>query len=100
MPASTTGAGVSKSGSPISRWIMLGRATELERQGRSIIHLEIRFADFQVDDAAALAFQFGSTAQHFKCSFTVHFLHPLGDPAFRVYLHSVDSLTYKNDHRV
>ena len=54
--------------------------------------IEVRLADFQMDDAAALTFQLRGTAQHFKCGLAAYSLHPFCDPVFRIYPQSVDSL--------
>ena len=57
--------------------------------------IEVRFADFQVNDAAALPLQFRRTAEHLEGGFASHGLHPFGYPALDIQLQSADSLANK-----
>src|SRR5262245_52418847 len=59
--------------------------------------VEVGFTDFQVNDSATLTLQFVSSAQHLECALASDSLHSLRDPAFRVQLHSVNSLSKEND---
>src|SRR6476660_9845000 len=55
--------------------------------------IEIRLADFEMNNTPALPFQFIGTPQHLECAFAMNTLHPLCDPAFRFQLHSGNSLS-------
>ena len=57
--------------------------------------VEVRFADFQMNDAAALPLQFRRAAQDFEGGLATYGLDPLRNPAFRIQLQSVDSLIKK-----
>ena len=57
--------------------------------------IEVRFPDFQMDDAATLPLQFRRSAEHFESGFASYRLHPLRYPAFDIQLQSVDSLANK-----
>src|SRR5271156_3661246 len=41
--------------------------------------IEIRFTDFQVNDASPLAFEIIGARQSFECRFTVNAMHPFGN---------------------
>ena len=57
--------------------------------------IEVRFTDFQMDDAAPLPLQFRCPAEHFEGGFAPYGLHPFGYPAFNIQLQCVDSLANK-----
>src|SRR5712691_6428664 len=57
--------------------------------------IEVRLADFQMDDAAALPLQFRGTAKHLKSGLAPNIVHPLCDPSFRIQLQSIDFLANK-----
>jgi hypothetical protein len=57
--------------------------------------VEVRFADFQVNDIPALAFQLAGARQHFKRGFAAHSIHSLRDPASGIQLHSATPLRTK-----
>ena len=61
----------------------------------NIRSIEVRFADFQMNNAAALPLQFCSAAEHLKGSLAAHVVHALGDPVFRIELHPFDFLALK-----
>src|SRR5260370_12325947 len=65
------------------------------RMNHGFGRIEVRFADFQMNDASALALQLSRTAKHFKCGLAAHTLHPLRDPAFYIQLQSVNSMANK-----
>src|ERR1051326_1327272 len=51
--------------------------------------IEVGFPDFQMDDIAALTFQFGGAAEHLKGGLAPHFVHSLCDPRSRIQLQSI-----------
>src|SRR5262245_29045967 len=62
--------------------------------------VEVRLTDFQVNDAAALTLQLIGPTQHFEGSLTPDALHSFCDSAVRNELHSANSLSKENDHKV
>src|SRR5262249_55913173 len=55
--------------------------------------VEVRLTDLQMDDAAALTLQFRGPPQHLESGLPVHTQHPFCNPAFRIQLQSVNSLS-------